>query len=78
MDKIKAIGFDWGGVIYGKPSPTYIKAMAKILQIGVGEYKSVYSKYNSLINIKSYSSKKFWPVILKELGRENKYDEVMT
>lgn len=75
---IKAVGFDWGGVISGEPGPSSFNiTVAKILEVPVKVYTDAHFKYNRLVNIESYTNEQYWPIILKELGKQEKYDEIM-
>ncbi|MFI5240874.1 MAG: HAD family hydrolase [Microgenomates group bacterium] len=77
MSKFKAIGFDWGGVIYGKPSPIFNKQISKVIGVTPEAYRAAHYKHNALTNVKNYSFEKFWPIVLKELGKEDKYEAAM-
>lgn len=75
--KIKAIGFDWGGVLFGQPGDTFSQGVSGVLGVDTQEYKDAHFKHNALVNIESYSYEKYWKVLLKELKREDKFDEII-
>jgi HAD superfamily hydrolase (TIGR01509 family) len=80
MGKIKAIGFDYGGVIGGgkKVGDVFNKQMAAILSMTEGDYKKAYFAINHLINEGRVNTwREFWELFLKKLGQSEKLAEVM-
>jgi len=75
--KYKAIGFDWGGVIYGEPGPVFSKEAAQLLEVSHEEFKKIYFKHNKLINIENIPMEIFWKKILSELNKEDKYPQMI-
>jgi len=78
MQRFKAIGFDWGGVIYGQSSVEYLKDISKILNIEPEIYKNAHWKHNYLVNINSFTREQFWKVILKDLHKENSFAQILS
>ncbi len=66
---IKAIGFDWSGVVFFHATK-YREIGAKFLHITEEEFTSAYFKHNHLHNLSSVSLLDFWRVVFAELGRE--------
>lgn len=69
---IKAIWFDYWGVIYGNPWIVFSKNVAKILEISLEEYFDIYFKNNYLLTKHILCEKDFWLKILKEINKINK------
>lgn len=76
--KYKAIGFDYGGVIKGKPNSVFRSAVCDLLGVSVAEYQNAYFKHNKKINIDSVTWESFWADVLNELGQSpNRAPEIM-
>lgn len=69
-NKFKAIGFDWSGVVFFHAFK-YIEAGSKFLNIPQDEFRTVFFKYNHLINVESIEPKEFWSKIFAEFDRES-------
>lgn len=81
MNKYKAIGFDYGGVIGGVGSMglNFTKRITEILGTDEQTYKDVYFSINYLINTGEIPTwREFWTVFLDKFGRPDKLEEVMT
>lgn len=81
MGQIKAIGFDFGGVIGGDPSigPEFNKQSAKLLGITTEEWRTVYFKFNYIHNTGGKGTKEeFWQKILEHLGQPEKFEQMFT
>lgn len=74
--KFKGIGFDYGGVIDGQSSSFFDKKISEILDVNIDEFKISYFKFNELYNKGSISKEELWKMILKDLNRETKKDDV--
>ena len=75
MKKIKAIGFDWVGVVFF--TSRYHTLITNLLNISQEEFSNSYYKHNHLINTTDIDPKEFWTIIFKELGKESKVDEFL-
>src|SRR3989344_3630311 len=75
--QIRAIGFDYAGVISGRPGSEFNNDISKILQVSVQEFKTSFFKFNKLVNTAQISRKDFWQKVLAELNRQNKYEDVI-
>jgi len=70
----KAIGFDWGGVIYGRPGPMFSKEAAETLDVSHEQFQEVYFSLNDKINKGGVSMELFWQRVLVALDR-SEYEE---
>ena len=79
MGKIKAIGFDFGGVIGGDPNigHEFTKASADLLEVTTEKWRKVYFSLNNLINTGKKSKRDFWLRFLKEFNQVDKIDQVL-
>ena len=75
---IKAIAFDYGGVIVGTPSSEFNKRMCSIIGISEEEFLTEYYKINYRLNKEGLSFKELFTDLLVILGKEDKHDEVMS
>ncbi len=75
--EIKAIGFDYGGVIAGWPSSKFDLELCSILEITVQEFQSTYFEINHLLNKKELPRNDFFKLLLEKLHRSIHYDEVI-
>ena len=73
----KAIGFDYGGVLTGLSSSEYISRISKLLKVKPIEYVEIYYKYNQKANSGEITWHQLWIYVLRELGKSDKYDELM-
>lgn len=76
-NKIKAIGFDYSGVLAGLSGPKFNIAVGKILDITVKEYEDVYFKMNNLLNTGNLSRDDFWKEFLKRFDKLDKHKELI-
>ncbi len=74
----KAIGFDWGGVLNGKPGKFFGEDVAKLLGITHEQYKDAYFHHNKKINRGEVTWEQLWTLVLSELGQPDKVAQVMT
>ncbi len=74
----KAIGFDYGGVINGKPGTTFTHAICEIIGVNPEEYRSAYFAHNRGFNTGTLKSEKaLWSAVFTDLDRMQFIDEVM-
>lgn len=66
--KLKAIGFDWSGVVFFH-SINFRRDGAAYLNISEQEFSTSYFKYNHLSNLKDLSSLEFWTTVFTDLQR---------
>lgn len=72
----KAIGFDWGGVINGKPGGFTWKPIADKIGVQQQEFETAYFHHNQLFNNGKISQHQMWERVMKELGRPDEPDLV--
>jgi len=81
MVKIKAIGFDYGGVVGGDPSlgKYFTEQNAKLLGITPEEWHQVYFSMNHLLNTGATPDKvDFWRQFLNHFDQVDKLDQVLS
>ncbi len=74
---IKAIVFDYGGVIEGKPNPDFLLNMSRILDIDYEICKEVYLKNNYLFHVEGLAFEELWKKLLVQFGRTEKEKEMI-
>lgn len=72
---IRAIGFDYGGVIEGSPGSIFEKGAGDILGVSRELFKKVYFENNFLVNTGKLTWDEFWKKVLIELGKTEKTSE---
>jgi FMN phosphatase YigB (HAD superfamily) len=80
MSGIKAVGFDYGGVIGGVGSTgvNFTKQISEILGVDEATYKDVYFGMNHKINTGEIESwHEFWKLFVDKIGKPEKYDAVL-
>jgi len=79
MTQIRAIGFDFGGVIGGDPSigHRFTKNSADLLGVTVEEWRKVYFSINNLINTDKKSKRDFWLHFLEAFNQKDKIEQVL-
>jgi putative hydrolase of the HAD superfamily len=60
MEKIKAVIFDWGGVLIEDPVPGMVKYCAGILGVGEDKYKQAYRICMDDFQLGRVSERQFW------------------
>lgn len=65
---IKAIIFDWGGVLVDDPAPGYVKYCAEYLKIPAKELKKAFQKYHSDLQKGLISEEFFWSEVCSKLN----------
>ena len=73
----KAIGFDWGGVLNGKPGTVFGQKVAELLGITYEQYLEAYFHHNKKINRGEITEQELWSLVLAELGHPDMVQEVM-
>lgn len=73
----KAIGFDWGGVLNGKPGKVFGETLASMLDITFDEYRIAYFHHNTAFNSGKINGKELWRRVLEELSKLDQLDEVL-
>ncbi len=76
-NKLKGIGFDYGGVVAGLSGPKFNESVCKLLNITLKEYKDVYFEINHLLNAGDLSRNDFWKEFLKKFNKLDKYQELI-
>jgi len=66
---IKAIGFDYGGVVKGVPGTVHTKAMCELLGVDIEDYRAAYFAHNKDVNRGDISWEQLWRLVLGELGK---------
>ncbi len=75
---IKAIVFDYGGVIAGTPSSVFNEIICNTLGILEEKFLTEYFKINHRLNKEGISRKQLLSDLLIILGKEDKHDELMS
>jgi putative hydrolase of the HAD superfamily len=73
----KAVGFDWGGVLNGRPGKFFGQEVAHLLGITHEQYLDAYFKHNKRINRGEITQEELWQSVLSELGQPDKIKQVM-
>lgn len=78
MNDIKAIGFDFGGVIveFAHTAPSVAHAVAEILNLTVEEVRTQYHKVNDQANVYNQPYQKVWAGVATSLGKPEKSEQV--
>jgi len=77
MKKIRAIGFDWVGVIFKYPGGSFSSLAADFLGVENEQFHRVYSLYNHMVNkgTQGYEEAiEMWRLVLSNLGKINELD----
>lgn len=73
----RAIGFDWGGVLYGEPGQPLYMQIIDLLGISLDEYNTAYFRHNNKANSGEISYEELWTLVLQDLGQTDKLSEVL-
>lgn len=74
----KAIGFDYGGVIYGAPGSVMMQAAADFLAVPIDTLRAVFFANNHYLNVeKSMSWVELWQYIAREVNRSEKQSDIV-
>ncbi len=76
MPKFRAVGFDWGGVLNGKPSNFYGKRAAELMGVQYDDYLQAYFHHNKRVNRGEINWQELWQLVCAELGRADLADEI--
>jgi epoxide hydrolase-like predicted phosphatase len=68
MEKIRAIIFDWGGVLIEDPAPGLVKYCAKALGVGEDEYKRAYNICMDDFQTGRVTEQQFWANMTSRLN----------
>ena len=74
---IKAIGFDYGGVIWGEPGSKFVEELSKILGVNVEQFNKAYFSFNILLNTDKLTVEEFWKLVLTKLDRQGMLPELL-
>lgn len=74
---IKAVGFDYTGVISGNSAKKFHEKLCEVLNISYPDFRSTYLKYNLQFNSGKMPKKLFWETILNDLDKPEFYNAVM-
>ena len=74
MNKFKAIGFDYGGVL--NDSKSTLPGISKILNVPQDELRAIYFKNNHLANVDGLSYEELWKKIAVDLGQPEKATDI--
>jgi len=77
MKVIKAVGFDYGGVMTGKPGSFFSNKVSNLLGISPEKYKEEYFKINHLPSTGKITWDEFWKMFVKKFHKEEKLDQLM-
>lgn len=73
----KAIGFDWGGVLNGRPGKFFGQKVSELLGTTHEKYLEAYFHHNKKINRGEVTWDELWSLVLTELEQPDKVQEVM-
>lgn len=73
----KAIGFDYGGVVKGRPGSFFTVKICKMLGITKEQYQDAYFRHNKKVNRGEITWTELWTQVLTELGHPDKVEAVM-
>lgn len=76
--KYKAIGFDWGGVLNGRPGRYFGESVSDLLGVTHEQYLESYFSHNKKVNRGEITRNELWELVLNQLGRPDKLNKVMT
>ena len=74
---IKAIGFDYGGVIKGNPGAIFGAGITNILNVTDEQFYQAYYRHNKAVNRGEISWPELWKLVLSDLNKSDKFQEVM-
>ena len=74
---IKAIGFDYGGVIKGNPGAIFGAGITNILGVTDEQFYQAYYRHNKAVNRGEISWPELWKLVLTDLNKSDKFQEVM-
>lgn len=75
MTDIRAVGFDYGGVI--AIHKTVMPQIAQICGLSVDELKAEYFLHNHLANVGDLSYPEVWKLVVSNLGKSDRYNQIV-
>lgn len=80
--EIKAIGFDWGGVILHYPGGSLHETVAVFLGVPLAEVRQAYFSHNDVFNkgksgVRLEEAEELWRIVLRDLGKEDQLEGLM-
>jgi putative hydrolase of the HAD superfamily len=60
METIKAVIFDWGGVLIDDPAPGLVQYFSKVLNVSLRDYEKAYQKFVSEFHRGLITEEEFW------------------
>ncbi|HWS49295.1 MAG TPA: HAD family phosphatase [Candidatus Methanoperedens sp.] len=75
--KIRAIVFDYFGVLAGEPALYFNKKISEIIGVDTKKIKIIYHKYNDLHNTGKITWDELWARVLGDLDKLSSLDEVI-
>lgn len=75
MTKIKAVGFDYGGVI--AVYKTVIPQIAEICGLAPEELRGEYHRHNHMANVGDLSYPEVWKLVIEKLNHGDKYPQIL-
>lgn len=76
--KYQAIGFDYGGVINGKPGSYFNEQFVKLVGVDKEEYLNAYFSHNRKFNAdQPITERELWTLVLTNLNKIEYLDKVM-
>ncbi|MBP9698058.1 MAG: HAD-IA family hydrolase [Candidatus Moranbacteria bacterium] len=73
--KYKAIGFDYGGVVYGEPGGVFMQKLADFLDVPKSELGKVYFEHNHKVNLLGVSMDDLWRSVASDMGKAEQVED---
>lgn len=73
----RAIGFDYGGVIYGQPGPLFNRELARRVGADEGVMMREYFSRNHQANVGILSFDEVWQQVFEALGKTDRYADFL-
>jgi epoxide hydrolase-like predicted phosphatase len=73
----KAVGFDYGGVIKGRPGSLFSASVVELLGVTKKQYQEAYYRHNKKVNRGEVTWSELWKLVLTDLGQPDKVKAVM-
>lgn len=73
----KAIGFDWGGVLNGRPGKYFGMGLAELLDITEEQFKDAYFAHNKEFNQGLITLEELWIRVLADAGRTDRLEDTL-
>jgi len=75
--EFRAIGFDYGGVLEGKPGSEFNRKASDFLGVDIAKFRESYYKFNHLMNSGQITRDEFWQKVLFSLERKERLQEFL-